>query len=164
MLSACVVLSVVGGLMVLSMAVPRVTHALARAESGDSMSGPLAFFARIHPRFGTPANGVLLQTAMALLVLSLGAFDRILAFIIFSAVVFLALTVATVFRATTPVRRWWFPVAPIVFIAGCGLLALMLLLHGLAPSLLGAAVVLAGLPVRWLLVRKSSAAPVLATS
>ena len=157
-LSACVVLSVLGGLMVLSMAVPWVTFALARAESGDGRSGPLAVFARLHPRFGIPANGVLLQTGMALLVLSLGAFDRILAFIIFSAVVFLALTVATLFRAITPVRRWWFPVAPMVFIAGSGVLALMLLLHGLGPSLLGAAVVLAGLPVRWLLVRNHTVA------
>jgi basic amino acid/polyamine antiporter, APA family len=68
--------------------VPRVTYALARAEA---QSGPLAVFARPHPRFGTPANAVLLQTGIALLVLFLGAFDRILAFIIFSAVVFLAL-------------------------------------------------------------------------
>ncbi|HEV2446203.1 MAG TPA: amino acid permease, partial [Candidatus Sulfopaludibacter sp.] len=49
-LSACVVLSVFGGLMVLIMAVPRVTYALARAESGDNGSGPLAAFARLHPR------------------------------------------------------------------------------------------------------------------
>jgi len=84
------------------------------------------------------------------------AFDRILAFIIFSAVVFLALTAATLFRTITPVDSWWFPLAPIVFIAGSGLLALMLLLHALGPSLLGAAVVLAGLPVRWLLVRKTN--------
>jgi APA family basic amino acid/polyamine antiporter len=161
-LSACVVLSVLGGLMVLTMAVPRVTYALARGESGDSQSGPLAVFARLHPRFGTPANGVLLQTGMALLVLCLGAFDRILAFIIFSAVVFLALTAATLFRTNTPVERWWYPLAPIVFIAGSGLLSLMLLLHALGPSLLGAAVVLAGLPVRWLLVRKTSLTPAVA--
>jgi len=154
-LSACVVLSVLGGLMVMSMAVPRVTYALALGESGQSASGPLAGFARLHPRFGTPANGVLLQTAMALLVLLIGAFDRILAFIIFSAVVFLALTVATLFRVIAPVKRWWFPAAPIVFIGGAGVLALMLLLHGFVPSLLGAAVVLAGLPIRWLL-KKSS--------
>ncbi len=161
-LSACVVLSVLGGLMVLSMAVPRVTYALARGEGGDTPSGALAVFARLHPRFGTPANGVLLQTGMALLVLSLGAFDRILAFIIFSAVVFLALTAATLFRTITPVRQWWYPLAPLVFIAGSGLLALMLLLHALGPSLLGAAVVLAGLPVRWLLVRKTNLTPAVA--
>jgi APA family basic amino acid/polyamine antiporter len=156
-LSACVVVCVVGGLMVLSMAVPRVTYALAREESvGGARSGALAVFARLHPRFGSPANAVLLQTGMALAVLSLGAFDRILAFIIFSAVVFLALTVATLFRVAEPVRRWWFPLAPIVFLAGSGVLAAMLLLHSLIPSLIGAVVVLAGLPARWLLVRRNS--------
>jgi basic amino acid/polyamine antiporter, APA family len=153
-LSACVLLCVLGGLMVLSMAVPRVTYALAREEGADAVhSGPLAFFARLHPSFGSPANAVLLQTGMALAVLALGAFDSILAFIIFSAVVFLALTVATLFRMDEPVRRWWFPVAPIVFLTGSGVLAVMLLMHSPWPSLLGAAIVLAGLPVRWLLLR-----------
>ena len=153
-MSACVVLSVLGGLMVLSMAVPRVTYALAREEaSGEGQGGVLGFFGKLHPRFGSPANAVLLQTGMALSVLGLGAFDRILAFIIFSAVVFLALTVATLFRFVVPVRRWWFPIAPLAFLAGSGALAVMLLMHSLWPSLLGAAVVLAGLPVRWLLVR-----------
>jgi APA family basic amino acid/polyamine antiporter len=113
-------------------------------------------FAKLHPRFGTPANGVLLQTGMALVVLLLGAFDRILPFMIFPAVVFLALTTGALFRVITPVKRWWFPAAPLVFIAGAGVLAIMLLLHGLMPALLGAAVVLAGLPVRWLLVKSSS--------
>jgi APA family basic amino acid/polyamine antiporter len=162
-LSACVLLCVLGGLMVLSMAVPRVTYALAREEAGSATrSGPLALFARLHPRFGSPANAVLLQTGMALAVLALGAFDRILAFIIFSAVVFLALTVATLFRTAEPVRRWWFPIAPIVFLAGCGLLAAMLLMHSPSPSLLGAGVVLAGLPIRWLLLRGKQTAPALA--
>jgi APA family basic amino acid/polyamine antiporter len=155
-LSACVLLCVLGGLMVLSMAVPRVTYALAREEAGpNGQSGPLSVFARLHPRFGSPANAVLLQTGVALAVLALGAFDRILAFIIFSAVVFLALTVATLFRTAEPVSRWWFPLAPIVFLAGSLVLAAMLLMHSLWPSLLGAGVVLAGLPVRWLLLRKT---------
>jgi basic amino acid/polyamine antiporter, APA family len=46
-LSACVVLCVLGGLMVLSMAVPRVTYALAREEAGDGQAGVLAFFSRL---------------------------------------------------------------------------------------------------------------------
>jgi APA family basic amino acid/polyamine antiporter len=146
------------------MAVPRVTYALALSEAGGAtQTGPLATFSRLHPRFGTPANAVLLQTGMALLVLMLGAFDRILAFIIFSAVVFLALTVATLFRSITPVRRWWYPFAPIVFIAGSGLLAIMLLVHNLGSALLGAGVVLCGLPVRWLLTRRTEIAATVAT-
>jgi APA family basic amino acid/polyamine antiporter len=162
-LSACVLLCVLGGLMVLSMAVPRVTYALARAEAGgNTHAGPLSVFARLHPRFGSPSNAVLLQTGMALAVLALGAFDRILAFIIFSAVVFLALTVATLFRMSERVERWWFPLAPIVFIAGSVVLAAMLLANNLWPSLLGAVVVLAGLPLRWLLVSGKQIAPAVA--
>ncbi len=126
-LSACVMLCVLGGLMVLSMAVPRVTYALARGEMrqiGSGVSwlasdGSIRASASRRMRFCC-------RHGMALAVLALGAFDRILAFIIFSAVVFLALTVATLFRVITPVRRWWFPVAPIVFIAGSGILAAML--------------------------------------
>jgi len=164
-LAACVLLCVVGGLMVLSMAVPRVTYALAREEAE---TGPLGVFGRLHPRFGSPANAVLLQTGMALIVLTLGAFDRILAFIIFSAVVFLGLTVATLFRArsydsdsdsgaASKMKPWWHPLAPIVFLVTSGALAAMLLMHNPGPSLLGAAIVLAGLPVRRLLVRGSQA-------
>ena len=159
-LSACVVLCVLGGLMVLSMAVPRVTYALAREESVDGQASPLLVFGRLHPLFGTPANAVLLQTGVALAVLGIGAFDRILAFIIFSAVVFLALTAVTLFRVAEPVQRWWYPLAPVVFLIGSGVLAAMLLLHSPWPSLLGAAVVLAGLPMRWLLVRGDRTAQV----
>ncbi len=96
---------------------------------------------------------MVLQTGMALVILMFGAFDRILAFIIFSAVVFLALTVATLFRSSAP-KAWWYPVAPVVFIGGCGALALMLLASRTIPSLLGAGLVLLGLPVRWAMVRK----------
>jgi APA family basic amino acid/polyamine antiporter len=151
-LSACAILCVAGGLLVLSMAVPRVTYALGKAEP----IGPLGVFARLHPRFGTPANAVLLQTGMALVILMLGAFDRILAFIIFSSVVFLALTAATLFRGPAP-KAWWYPVAPLVFIGGCGALALMLLASRTIPSLIGAGLVLLGLPVRWLMTRKHRA-------
>jgi basic amino acid/polyamine antiporter, APA family len=156
-LSACVVLSVLGGLMVLSMAVPRVTCAVGAAEPA------LRVFARLHPRFGTPANAVLLQTGMALLVLSLGAFEQILAFIIFSAVVFLALTAATLFRGTRP-ARWWYPAAPLLFIGGSGVLAGMLLLHSPGPSLIGAAIVGLGLPVRWIMVRRGVPAGIVVES
>ncbi len=162
-LSACVVLCVLGGLMVLTMAVPRVTYALARGEAGERRNGILAALGRLNPRTGVPVNAVLLQTGCALAVLLLGAFDRILAFIIFSAVVFLALTAASLFRSITPVRRWWYPLAPIVFIAGCGILAAMLLLHNLIPSLLGAAIVLVGLPARKLLIGKDDFAAGIAT-
>ena len=120
--------------------------ARARRSRRSSQRGPLAAFARLHPRFGTPANAVLLQTGMALLVLSFGAFDRILAFIIFSAVVFLALTVATLFRAITPVASLVVSVCTHRLHSGSGLLALMLLMHDRVPLCWEQAIVLVACP------------------
>jgi APA family basic amino acid/polyamine antiporter len=137
-LSACVLLSVAGGLMALTMAAPRVYYAM--AKDGNFF----AVFGRLHPRFGTPANAILLQTGMALLILCFGAFDRILAYIIFSAVCFLALSVASLFRLKEPVRRWWYPVAPIIYLLGSVAIAGLILMRNPLPALIGAGVVLAG--------------------
>lgn len=137
-LSACVLLSVLGGLMALTMAAPRVYYAMARDGAFFSV------FGRLHPRFGTPANAILLQTGMALLILLFGAFDRILAYIIFSAICFLAISVSTLFRLKEPVRRWWYPAAPIVFLLFSAVIALLILMHNPLPALIGAAIVLGG--------------------
>jgi basic amino acid/polyamine antiporter, APA family len=149
-LSACVLLSVLGGLMALTMAAPRVYYAMAKDGAF------FAPFGKLHPRFGTPANAVLLQTSLALLVLTFGAFNRILSFIIFSAVCFLALSVTTLFRMPQPVRRWWFPAAPIVFLLGCAIIDLMILMHDPIPALVGLIIVLCGDPVRRLFFAKST--------
>ena len=141
-LSACVLLSVLGGLMALTMAAPRVYYAM--AKDGAFFSA----FGRLHPRFGTPANAVLLQTGLALLVLCFGAFDRILSFIIFSAICFLALSAASLFRLKEPVRRWWYPAAPLLFLLGCTVINLLILMHDPLPALLGLAAVLCGDPIR----------------
>jgi basic amino acid/polyamine antiporter, APA family len=141
-LSACVLLSVLGGLAALTMAVPRVYYAMAR--DGQFF----AIFGKLHARFETPANAVLLHTVLALIVLRFGAFDRILTYIIFSAICFLALSVATLFRNPRPVGEWWFPATPVLFIFGCTVIDLMILMHDPLPALLGLAVVLIGDPFR----------------
>jgi basic amino acid/polyamine antiporter, APA family len=141
-LSGCVLLSVLGGLMALTMAAPRVYFAMAR--DGAFFSA----FERLHPRFGTPANAVLLQTGLALIVLCFGAFDRILSFIIFSAICFLALSAASLFRLKEPVRRWWYPAAPVLFLLGCTVINLLILIHDPIPALIGLIAVLCGDPVR----------------
>jgi basic amino acid/polyamine antiporter, APA family len=141
-LSACVLLSVFGGLMALTMASPRVYYAM--AKDGAFFSP----FGRLHPRFGTPANAVLLQTCLALLVLCFGAFDRILSFIIFSAICFLALSAASLFRLKVAVTRWWYPAAPLLFLLGCAVINFLILMHDPLPALLGSVAVLCGDPIR----------------
>jgi APA family basic amino acid/polyamine antiporter len=85
---------------------------------------------------------------MAIALLTLGAFDRILAYFIFPTVVLLGLAAAALFRLDRPVNRWWHPAAPILFLIGCAGIALLILLHDPLPALLGVAVVLAGAPLR----------------
>ena len=153
-LSACVLLSVFGGLMALTIACPRVYYAM--AEDGAFFPA----FARLHPRFGSPVSGILLQTGLGILLLAFGAFDRILSYIIFSAVVFLGLSAASLFRLERPVVRWWYPAAPIVFIAGCVVIGLLILLHDPIPALLGVAMVLAGAVLRYFFLPSRKAAVV----
>jgi APA family basic amino acid/polyamine antiporter len=152
-LSLCVLVCVFGGIAALTMASPRVTYAMAR--SGAFFPS----FGKLHPRLGTPVNAILLQTGLSLAVLLLGAFDRVLAFIIFSAVCFLALTASTLFRMREPVRGWWFPAAPVIFIAFCIIVGLLILLHDPLPALIGVVTVLCGLPLYQFLTARQLEAP-----
>ena len=90
--SCAVVIAVLGSLAGLTMAAPRVYYAMAR----DRLFFRAA--ARLHPRTGTPAAAIALQAALASLLVMLGTFDAIIAYFVFSVVVFLALTVAAVYR------------------------------------------------------------------
>ena len=156
-LSACVLVCVCGGIAAITMAAPRVCYAMAQTGAF------FAVFGRLHPRFGTPANAILLQTGLALAVLFLGAFDRVLSYIIFSAVIFLALAASTLFRLREPVRGWWFPVAPISFIVLSALVAFLILMHSPLPALVGVAIVLCGIPFRRFLLPRRSAMAMIQT-
>jgi APA family basic amino acid/polyamine antiporter len=142
-LSVCVLISVIGGLTALGMAAPRVYYAM--AANGNFFKS----FARLHPRFNSPVNAIALQLVVSLAVLAMGAFDKILSYIIFSAVVFLALTAAAVFRLPQARQAFWYPFAPIVFIACCAIVALMILARNPLQAILGVAVVLLGYPLHW---------------
>ena len=154
-LSGCVVLSVLGGLMTLTMVSPRVYYAMARDGAFFPAFGRLS-------RFGSPVYGILLQTVLGVVLLAFGAFDRILAYIIFSTVVFLGLSVASLFRLERPVVRWWYPAAPLIFLAGCFAIALLILMHDPVPALLGVVMVLAGGVFRYFFFSRGKAARVAA--
>ncbi len=90
-LAAIVIVCVLGSLAVFTMAAPRVYYAMAN----DGLF--LHAVARPHPRFGTPANAILLQGAIACLLVTIGNFQQIIAYFIFVAVLFLGLAVAGLF-------------------------------------------------------------------
>ena len=86
----------------------------------------------------------------------LGAFDRVLSYIIFSAVIFLALAGSTLFRLRSRLKDGGFR-RPYHFIVLSTLIAMLILLHDPVPALIGVAIVLCGIPFRrFLLPRQAS--------
>jgi len=154
-LSAIVIIAVFGSLAAIVMSAPRVYFAMAR----DRLFVPAA--AVLHPRFDTPARAIVIQATLACLLVLLGSFDTIISYFIFVVVIFIGLTVASLFvfrrRATgtsgvalSPA----FPLPPVIFLLLTALI--LLLLGGRRPreAALGVVVVLLGLPVYYFLLRE----------
>jgi APA family basic amino acid/polyamine antiporter len=144
---------------------------------GSSLSGariPFAaardglFFkqlAHVSPRFHTPSAALVLQAVLSsLLLLAIGRFQALFSLAIFGEWLFYALTASTIFifrrrepDATRPYSIWGYPVLPALFI----LAAVVLLAFSFADqprnSLMGAAVILLGVPVHYLLQRRRTA-------
>lgn len=151
--AAVVVLCVLSSLAALIMAAPRVYYAMAN----DSLFLPAV--ARLHPRFGTPANAILVQASMASLLVMMGTFQQIIAYFIFVAVVFLGFAAAGLFRlrSRSPAAPFLVPAYPLPVVAFLGMIAALLLLlavHSPGEALLGTAVVLLGVPVYSIFGRK----------
>jgi APA family basic amino acid/polyamine antiporter len=154
--AAIVVICVLSSLAAFIMSAPRVYYAMAN----DGLF--VRAIARTHPRFGTPANAILLQGSVATILVLIGTFQQIIAYFIFVAVVFLALAGAGLFQARgrnrginpiflTPA----YPVPPVIFLVLMSMLLVLLAVHSPREALLGTAVVAAGLPVYSIFQRKA---------
>jgi APA family basic amino acid/polyamine antiporter len=159
-----VIVAVLGSLMALLMALPRLYYAMAR----DGV-----FFravATVHPRFGTPARAIALQATLASLLVALGTFQQIVSYFIFITVLFLALTVAALFKlrrqdgAEAVYRTPGYPVTPVVFLGLVAVLLILLAGHNPLQAALGAGIVGLGAPVYFFAVRRRLTSAVDGTS
>lgn len=148
-----VVVAVLGSLAAVMMSAPRVYFAMAR----DGLF--IRSVASLHPRYGTPAYAIVLQAALASILVAVGTFDKIVSYFIFVVVVFIALTVIALFklRRSDANRVGYltpgYPVTPAIFLV---MLAIMLVLLGAGrpkEAFLGVGVVSLGLPVYLFLFR-----------
>lgn len=152
--AAIVIVAVLGSLAAVIMTAPRVYYAMAR----DGLF--FASTAKINERFGTPSRAIVLQAALASLLVLTGTFDQIVGYFVFAVVVFLALTVAALFilrrkdQSNPDYLTPGYPVTPVIFIGLVLGLLVMLLLNRPVQSLLGVAVVALGAPVYFLIFRK----------
>jgi APA family basic amino acid/polyamine antiporter len=100
-----------------------------------------------------------MQAALASVLVAVGTFQQIIAYFVFITVIFIALTVASVFvlRRRTDgegYRAPGYPVTPLVFLALVIVLLALLAGNNTTEALLGSAIVAVGLPVYQWVVRK----------
>jgi len=150
--AAIVVLSVLGTLFAYLMGSPRVYYAMAR----DGLF--FKIFGELHPKWETPHRAILIQVSLASVLIATGTFNEIVSYFFMVGIAFPALAVAGLFRlrkqAFTGFMTPWYPFPPLVFLLVTVFVGVMLLLRDPFQSLMGVAVVIAGVPVYWLVFRQ----------
>jgi APA family basic amino acid/polyamine antiporter len=128
MMSACIMCSVFGALNGNILAKPRVPYALAQ----DGLT--FAFLGKAHPRWSTPYAAILIQSAVAILMVVLlrkdpgNLFDKLTTYFVvveWSALLFTVFAVMVLRwkmpNAERPYRTPLYPVVPLVFLVGASL-------------------------------------------
>jgi APA family basic amino acid/polyamine antiporter len=143
-----VIVMVLGSLSALLMAMPRVYFAMARDRQFFTAA------AVVHPLYQTPARAIAIQAFLGSILAVLGTFDEILAYFIVPTVVFVALTVGSVFvverRARyggAPLSIPWHPIPALLFLIPTTALLVMMIMNKAMHAGIGLGVVLLGLPV-----------------
>lgn len=156
--ASIVIICLIGSLSALIIFAPRVYYAMAK----DGLF--LKAVAHTHPRFGTPANAIAIQGAIASLLVMLGSFEQIISYAIFIVVFFLGLTVAGIFilrnrrkADESVVLTPGYPLTPLVFLLLVATMLVLVAARSPRGALLGVVVVLAGLPVYEILRRRPQA-------
>lgn len=129
----------------------RVPYAMARDGVVPRWLG------EVHPRALTPVPSLLVQGVIAIAFTLTGTYDQLFTYVIFGEFVFYAMSCAAVVRLRhtaaalpRPYRAWGYPVTPIVFIAFATWLVGRTIVDQPANAAVGAALILAGLPLYWL--------------
>ena len=113
-----IAISVFGTIGIYTMSAPRVYFAMAK----DGV-----FFkslAKLHPKYQTPANAMIVQAVWAIFLLILwGKFEDLISYVTFMDIMFMTMAGAAIFifrknrkEVERPVRALGYPVVPIIFI------------------------------------------------
>lgn len=111
--------------------------------------------AEVHPRFLTPGNALIVQSVLSCILLLLVArFQQLFSLAIFAEWLFYMIAASTIFifrrrlpDAPRSYRTWGYPVVPAIFIAAAAFLLYSTFAENLERSLMGSAIILAGIPV-----------------
>lgn len=116
-ISSLIMLSIIGTIAIYTMTAPRIYNAMAKDKI--FFSG----IAKIHKRFKTPVNAMLLQAGWAVvLIFTWKRFYNIITFVTFMDILFMTLAASTIFIFRNKyedkplVKTWGYPVVPILYL------------------------------------------------
>lgn len=117
----------------------------------------------VHPRFETPHVAIVVQGIWAAVLATSGSYERLFSYVIFAAWIFYGLAVlgVVVLRRKAPdlprpYRMWGYPVTPIAFAAVAFWFVINTIITTPGSSLIGLAIVAAGVPVYYIWRRATS--------
>ena len=130
---------------------------LAGARVYYAMSKDGLFFksvGKLHPRYKTPAAGLLVQAAWTVVLCVSGSYGQLLDYIMFAVLVFYILTIAGLFvlrvkrpEAARPYKALGYPVLPALYIVMAAWICIVLLRYKPQYTWPGLALVVLGIPV-----------------
>jgi len=155
----------VSAAMAISMLVTLNGTILSGARVPYAMARDGYFFrsiADVHPRFRTPSVAIVVQCALAVVLLLLGgSFRQFFSLAIFAEWLFYMIAGSTVFvfrrrepDAERPYRVWGYPVVPLLFVTISAVLLFFTFRDNLPNSAYGILAILAGVPVFYYFARK----------
>jgi len=162
LIAAGVMISTFGAINAVTLIYPRLGFAMARDGYFFAALG------RVHPRFHTPGNAILVQGAVAAAFCIMGSFEQILEYYAFIDFLFFSLAVAAVIvlrvrRPTLPrpFRVWGYPVTPVLFLVVSGWYLVNLFLRRPTESMVGLVIMTVGVPFyfHWRRTRPRDATP-----
>lgn len=149
--------TILGSISAMVIAGPRIYYAMAR----DGLF-PKAI-ARVHPRFGTPSNAILLQAVWSTLLIFTGRFEQLLTFSGVVLIFFAALTVLSVHFVRRkieanmrPYASWGYPWTMLLFLTVSAWILIVSFKNQPRESFSGLAVVATGIPFFYYWKRKSA--------
>jgi len=156
-ISALVILSATGVLNGVILAGPRTYFAM--ADEGLAFS----WLAGIHPRFHTPHRAILIQALWSSVLVATGTYRALFTRVIYTEWLFFALMTIGLVRLhgragySPPYRAWGYPWIPLAFIGAAILVAVIQIAADPLQAATGLALVVLGLPVYYLWVRRHHA-------
>ena len=115
-----------------------------------------AWAGRLNRRYATPNTAIIVQGVWAALLALSGTYNQLITYMVFVSFLFYTLSCAAVIvlrmrepALDRPYRTWGYPVTPVVFILFSGYLIVNTIREAPGDAAIGAALLLAGLPVYW---------------